>query len=311
MSLPAPGRVAILMGCFNGVAHLAEQLASIEAQDHRDWVLIASDDGSSDDTVQLLSDFRARVGEDRVWLRAGPRRGFVANFLSLACDPQIDADWFAFCDQDDVWLEDKLSSALRELARAPSDQPLAHGARTLLIDQAGQPIGISHPFSRPPSFRNALVQSIAGANTMLFNRAARKLLIAAGPAVRIASHDWWLYQLVTGAGGQFIFSLEPKLRYRQHPSNLQGQNVGLRHRLHRLRGLLHGQFAAWNTLHCAALSAQRELLTKENRAVFDAFVRLRQLKGWPAIQALRALGCYRQRRSDNLALYLAAALGRL
>src|SRR6202050_2057051 len=117
------GSIAILLCTFNGSQFLPAQLASYEAQDFKDWRLVASDDGSGDDTVALLEDFQKKHGADRVEIRRGPRKGFVANFLSLICDPAIKSDYYALSDQDDVWHPGKLSRALQFLNNAPTDGP--------------------------------------------------------------------------------------------------------------------------------------------------------------------------------------------
>ncbi|TGR60375.1 glycosyltransferase family 2 protein, partial [bacterium M00.F.Ca.ET.194.01.1.1] len=101
------------------------------------------------------------------------RQGFAANFRSMILDPRIDADCYAFSDQDDVWEPDRLESAIRWMEGEDIDMPLLFCSRTATISQTGIPAGYSPLFRRPPSFRNALVQSIAGGNTMLFNRKAR------------------------------------------------------------------------------------------------------------------------------------------
>ena len=82
-------------------------------------------------------------------------------------------------------------------------------------------------FRRPPSFRNALVQSLAGGNTMVLNRPARDLVALASRRARFVSHDWWAYLLVTGAGGAVHYSAKPLVRYRQHAHNLVGANTSL------------------------------------------------------------------------------------
>jgi hypothetical protein len=62
-------------------------------------------------------------------------------------------------------------------------------------------------FVFPPSFRNALVQSIAGGNTMVFNVALKRLIENAGP-LDVPSHDWWVYILVTGSGGGWYSTIK-------------------------------------------------------------------------------------------------------
>jgi len=108
--------VAILMCTFNGAAFLETQLASIEQQTHTNWSLWISDDGSSDDTVQIIERFASKVGSERVHLMGGPGQGFANNFFSLMGKVPITcASYFAFADQDDVWLALKLASAMTVL----------------------------------------------------------------------------------------------------------------------------------------------------------------------------------------------------
>src|SRR5580704_14824392 len=117
------GSIAILLCTMNGAQFLPGQLASFEAQDFSDWCLFASDDGSEDDTMVLLDEFQKKHGAHRVSIRRGPRRGYVANFLSLICDPALKSDYYALSDQDDVWMAYKLSRARSFLINAPADLP--------------------------------------------------------------------------------------------------------------------------------------------------------------------------------------------
>src|SRR6516162_5372814 len=107
----AAARVAILMCTKDGAAFINCQLKSIADQSHKNWILIVSDDGSTDDTVAKIQQF-AEVHPQKTTIRRGPGKGVCANFLSLANDSTIDADYFAFSDQDDFWHPDKLQRAL-------------------------------------------------------------------------------------------------------------------------------------------------------------------------------------------------------
>lgn len=302
-------RVAILMGCYNGADHLQAQLDSIAAQTHTNWVLLASDDGSSDETLAILQGFRQRVGENRVHIRPGPGKGFLANFLTMACDPAFEADFFAFSDQDDLWEPVRLERALTLVS--PSDTTAAlYCSRTHLIDDLDRGVGYSPAFRREPCFRNALVQSIAGGNTMVFNEAARRLLCATGGHVEVASHDWWLYLLVSGAGGRVVYDEWPSVRYRQHDGNLVGGNIGWRARFNRLGRLLEGRFGSWNRMHCEALAAHTELLTPENRAIFELFRRAREERLPARLGGILRARVFRQTSMGNLGLYAAVLLNK-
>jgi len=203
--------ICILMGTYNGQAFLAEQLLSIENQSHKDWRLVMSDDGSTDDTLAIAKTFQEKWGNDCLEIRQGPKQGFCANFLSLACDQTIKADFYAFADQDDIWMVDKLSIAQAYFnAHKRTDLSRVYCGRTQQVDEHSKLLGCSPLFSLPRSFRNALVQSIAGGNTMVFNQAAKELLEKAG-LQQVVSHDWWVYQLVKGAGGNVYYDPEPTI----------------------------------------------------------------------------------------------------
>ncbi|MDR2259830.1 MAG: glycosyltransferase [Azoarcus sp.] len=308
--------VAVLLASFDGARFLRTQLASLAAQSHRNWCLFVSDDGSCDETRTIVAGFASEAGGGRVRLCEGPRRGFVANFLSLACHAEVDnahADYFAFCDQDDVWHADKLARALAALAAAPDEGHPArlYGGRSRLIDGEGRAMGLSPLFTARPSFTNALVQSYAGANTMVFNAAAHELLRRCGPLEGVASHDWWLYLLVSGAGGRVVYDPLPAIDYRQHPGNVMGHNRGWAARLDRLRWFAAGRMRRWNASHAAALEAHAALLAAPNRAALAHFRRALNGRGLAALHALGKSGARRQRPLDNFALALYALLGRL
>lgn len=303
--------VAILLGTYNGQHHLAEQLDSYAAQTHSNWKVWASDDGSADSTRTVLEAYRQRWPSDRLFIYKGPGEGFVANFLSLVCKADINANYYAFSDQDDVWNADKLECALRWLNTIPENTPALYCSRTILVDAANNEIGFSPQFSKPPSFANAITQNIASGNTMVLNRAARALLYEAGPSVTVAAHDWWTYMVVTGCGGQVFFDQKPSLRYRQHEKNLIGNNASWKARLERIRMLYQGRSRQWSEENIAALSIIKHHLTPENRKTLDEFVKTREAKLIPRIIHLKRSGVYRQTTLGNLGLIAAVIIKKI
>lgn len=313
MSAPRTAHVAILMATFNGAAYLRDQLDSIAGQDHEDWSLWISDDGSTDATRAVIADFARTHPERPVNLREGPRRGSMANFLSLLCAPDIRGDFYALADQDDVWLPERLSRGLAMCTaaggEAAGDGAVLYGARTIITARDLSPRGCSPHFRRPPDFRNALVQSLAGGNTMLLNAAARDIVRRAGAREGAVCHDWWLYQLLSGAGARIIYDAEPSVLYRQHGANQIGSNLSASARAGRIAALIGGRFRDWNARNLAELSAVMPLLTPDNRELVRRFEALRRRKGPSALRTLRDLGLYRQTCTGNLSLHAAAFLG--
>lgn len=298
--------VAILLATRNGERFLQEQLASYERQTFRDWELYASDDGSSDRTIALIQDF-VQTQNRKVVVRSGPQRGYSQNFMSLVLDVSVAADFFAFSDQDDIWSDDKLERALGWLNTIPADDPAVYFTRTELMDEAGNYLGLSPLFQRTPDFRNALVQNIGGGNTMVFNKAARQLLIDFG-AHDAVSHDWWLYQVVTGAGGAVRYDPVPSVKYRQHGKNMVGSGAGWRARMDRLRLMAAGRVRRWNAANLKALGGCKALLSPESQRTLQHFARAREAV-WPLrLFHLYRSGVYRQSSFDQVGLYLAAFL---
>jgi glycosyltransferase involved in cell wall biosynthesis len=308
---PSIGTVAILLGVFNGEAYLREQIASLAEQTHPRIDIWASDDGSTDNSAAILRESADRWRKGSFEVLLGPRTGFAENFRSLLVDPSIRADYFAFCDQDDIWMPDKLAAAIAWLA-TQGNRPALYCSRTQLIDVEGRHIGLSPRFAKQPSFRNALVQSIAGGNTMVMNRAARELLAEASRRTSFISHDWWCYLVVSGAGGEVHHSPRPRILYRQHDANLVGaNNYSMRAKLSRYAFMHKGGFANWTSRNIAGLKACQDLLTDDALRVIDR-VELSRGKSVPGrLRLLYRSGVYRQTTGGTLGLYLASALGKL
>ncbi|HEY6631028.1 MAG TPA: glycosyltransferase family 2 protein [Rhizobiaceae bacterium] len=309
MSSRNQGKVAIWLATRNGAAFLAEQLRSIEEQTHPSIDICASDDGSTDETPAILSDWQARWRKGAFRICEGPRRGFAENFRSLMVNHSAEADFFACSDQDDVWEPHKLEAALSWMRSETASLPLLFCSRTLTISESGRKMGMSPLFRRKPSFRNALVQSLAGGNTMVLNRAARDVVAQASRRTGFVSHDWWIYQVVTGAGGVVRYSPEPLVRYRQHTANAVGANTSWIGRIERLKLLAGGQFSRWNDINVAALETNRDLLTPDARAALHLFTEAREGSLLRAMASLRRSGVYRQTMHGTLALWAAFALG--
>ena len=300
----ATPQVAILLCTYQGQRFLQEQLDSFAAQSYPNWELWVSDDGSTDGTHDILERAKGRLG-DRMSIHNGPQNGFCANFLSLACKADIQADYYAYSDQEDVWAADKISRALAWLETVPKNAPALYCSRTRYISSEGNELGYSTLFARPPTFRNALVQNIAGANTMIFNQVARELLIQVPVRGDVVAHDWVVYLLVTGCGGHVFYDPHPSVNYRQHESNLTGQNVTIAAKLKRARAVWADRLKHWNTANIKVLHNFRSKLTAEHGATLECFMAARQNSTASRIMNLYRSGVYRQTIVDSIGLFVA------
>lgn len=298
--------VAILLCTFNGARFLAAQLESIEFQSHQNWYVVASDDGSTDQTLEVLQNYQAKWPPGKLIIRSGPQKGFCQNFLSLACDPHIRANYYAFCDQDDVWYSTKLAQALKNITENQQvDEPYLYCGRTTYVDEKLRKVGSSPLFTFPLTFRNALIQSIAGGNTMVFNQKTKWYLEKVGP-VNHSSHDWWLYQLVTGVGGVVFYDPESQVLYRQHKDALVGGNNSVLARAERISMVFRGQFRQWTDLNIVTLCSIKPLLNHGSEETLELFKKMRSAPLKDRFRLLEVAGLYRQTWRGTISLMLAA-----
>ena len=305
-------QVAILLCTCQGQQFLAEQLESFKKQTHSNWHLWASDDASNDQTKKILQDLQKEYRRQRLSIIDGPNTGFCANFLSLVCNTKIEADFFAYSDQDDYWKSDKLERAVKFLQSISTSTPALYCTRTELVDASGKHIGFSPHFKKPANFKNALVQNVGGGNTMVFNQAARLLLMKAGASVQVVSHDWWTYLVISAAGGAVFYDPYPSIFYRQHENNLVGMNSTWAARFKRVTMLLQGRFREWNNINVNALKKIDYLLSPENKRTILLFEQGRKKK--PMVSQLLLIkksGVYRQTLLGNMALVVAALIRKI
>lgn len=293
--------IHVLLATYNGAPWLPEQLASLAAQEGVDWRLLWRDDGSTDGTPALLEGF-ATTHPGRVTRLAEPagRLGAGGSFMALlAAAPP--GDLYAFMDQDDVWLPDKLVQAASLLGDGPS----LVCTRLSLVTSELAPIGLSPLPGVPPRFTTLLAHNIAAGCTMVMNEAARALALSV-PLPRGSLHDWWCALLVTGCGGRLVFDPEARILYRQHAGNLVGGASGLRSRVLRVLGRGAQGFLEPLGVHLAALAAAP--LTADSRRALQVLEGLRDASPFRRLSALRRSGLAHHARgmAPVLAAWVAA-----
>ncbi len=295
--------ITVLMPTRNGARFLAAQLASLAAQTRLPRALILSDDGSQDQTCQIATAF-ARDAPFPVRILCGPERGLTANALRLL--QAAPAGPLAWSDQDDVWLPDRLARGAEALAGLPAHRPVIAAAARIVTDVKLVPRGVVRP-TRSADFATVLVQNPAAGNTILMNAAAADLArAAASDTTRLAPFpDWWLCQIVLGAGGTVILDPQPSVLYRQHGTNALGAARGLSAQLSRARRLFDGTFGDWLRQNIRVLFASRHRFAARNRLILeqlDADFANRRFR--PGLQ-----GMTRADLTGDVAFRLAARLG--
>jgi glycosyltransferase involved in cell wall biosynthesis len=298
--------VHILLATFNGALFLEEQLNSIAAQSHSKWTLTVSDDGSTDATLRIVSNFSKRVTQP-VQVIKGPGLGSTQNFFYLLqqVTPTDSNDLFAFCDQDDVWHTEKLALAIKWHVGQDQQMPYLYCSKTQYVDEFLRPLGESPGLHRPACFSNALVQNIASGNTMVINRLALEGMKKIKPENSVW-HDWTAYLVVTAMGGMVEFDNTPSLMYRQHNANVVGSNQGLYAQLRRLGPVWLGRYKYWIDTNLDAMHDIENLLSNEAKKCIADLERMRTASGrWERIRLFSRSKIRRQGGLSNLSLLAA------
>lgn len=210
-------KVLVLMSTYNGEKYLREQIESILHQEGVELKLLIRDDGSSDATRQILSEYAAL---DEIAVNYGANAGFVGSFSELlkqGVSDSFNADYFAFSDQDDIWFANKLKVACMALERTDKEKPCLHQSNSMLIDVRGSEL---HPFqdSDPTKYGrgSALIHGSVQGCGMVFNRKAAEMYVTKMP--RQSWHDRWMF-LICYYLGETLFCQEPLFYYRIHGNN--------------------------------------------------------------------------------------------
>ncbi len=244
--------VTILLSTFNGERWLPALLDSIRAQTHGEWTLLVRDDGSTDRTGSLIDaaandDPRVRRHDDDLG-NLGPAASFMI-LLGL-----VESGCFAFCDQDDEWLPDKLEQTL---AAMPGDPIAAVYTDATLVSATGE---VLHPSAlaerglspdRALPFGQLLVNNAAIGATMVGTADLARRAVELADDRPVLMHDWWV-ALVAEHQGTLACHRRSTLRWRRHDATVTGgRPSGIRGRSARRREYLRWSIDAGRRLSSA------------------------------------------------------------
>ncbi len=214
-------KVAVLLSTYNGERYLAEQLKSVLAQQEIDLSVIIRDDGSQDGTIRVIKQFQNKYANIR--LIEGYNCGSSKSFMNLIYEVQKkynEYDFYAFCDQDDVWLPNKLISAIEKLERFDNSCPCLYLGSYQMVDS--ELTNIPTPQKHPSlNMISAFVSNPATGCTMVFNKSLLEVVASRIPSY-IVMHDYWFYLVCLAVGGYVVYDNTPYILYRQHDHNVIG-----------------------------------------------------------------------------------------
>jgi hypothetical protein len=292
-------RIAIILCTYNpNLNHITKQLISLENQTVKGYELFIIDDASDHDLFQKINVLVPSIITNKYTIMRNQRNiGFSQNFIQTV-NRIKNFKYYSFCDQDDVWHKDKLQKSLERIKNHN-----LYCSSTSLIDTNDNLIGLNL-LNIKASFKNSLVQSIAGGNTYLFDNKVKQLLLKIPKSSIIPSHDWTIYQLAAAHDLNIIYDKSPTLNYRLHDKNTTGTSFGLPANLNRIKLLFSGVFREWNNQNVRILSLYQSSMSTSNQNVLKIFKRDRDGN---LIERIRIFTKYLVRRSSfiqNSALLL-------
>ncbi|MFB5979809.1 glycosyltransferase family 2 protein [Lactobacillus delbrueckii] len=215
-------KVLVLMSTYNGERYLQTQIESILNQEGVDVHLLVRDDGSNDNTINILRSF---VGE-KLDFYTGANLRSAKSFIDLLIKCPKTYDYYAFSDQDDYWCPDKLISAIKSLEKI--SKPAVYCSNALLVDKDLNSLGRME-YNHIPNFtfqRVLIAGEVQGA-TMVMNRELTKYFNGIEMPDYVPMHDYFVSLVCVAIGGQIVFDPESHIKYRQHGGNVLGVDSSL------------------------------------------------------------------------------------
>jgi glycosyltransferase involved in cell wall biosynthesis len=218
--------IAILLSTYNGEKYLSDLLNSLINQTYSDWELYIRDDGSEDGTVDIIKKYCLKYQKIKYKEDSAFNLGPAKSFLKLL--GEIEADYYMFCDQDDVWLSDKIELSLRVIQneeRRSINKPVLINTDLFVVDSSLNII--SDSFWNYSNINTWIIQKkyflitnfITGC-TIIFNNRAKE--VSESINENIIMHDYWIGLCVYASGGTIISLPLSTIYYRQHEKNVLG-----------------------------------------------------------------------------------------
>ncbi|MGI6220127.1 MAG: glycosyltransferase family 2 protein [Bacteroidaceae bacterium] len=259
--------ICILLSTYNGEKYLEAQLDSLLKQENVELHIIVRDDGSSDNTQTILSSWQNK--ELLKWY-SGENKGSAYSFLDLLYNAP-DADYYAFCDQDDIWLPEKLKIATDNLT-GHEDEPALYISETTLVDKNLNKINSKgRHFSH--TFGETFLRNPATGCTMVFNKKLCDIVKGYIPDY-LYMHDGWVYKICIMLKGYIFHDKQSYILYRQHESNVVGgQNSLLKKIKRRFRALISNKEGIRYLTMCELYKGFSYIIPKDNLILLEKCIR--------------------------------------
>ena len=280
-------RIAILLAAYNGELYLKEQMDSLFAQQNQDWDLIVSDDCSVDSTYDILRWYKDKYKEKVILLNNDMPSGSSKNNFFRLLENAEGYDYIMFCDQDDVWNQDKVGDTLQSMRQLENEEPqvpcLVHTDMKVvdsslnLLQQSFVKSSLLDP--KRCELKQLVIQNVVSGCTTMINAALREKALLPADRASIRMHDWWC-ALWAAAIGRIDFLPIQTSCYRQHGKNVVGAKDvnSLSYLIHYLKRFSQNKQALLDTERQAGAfyEAAKDYLSEEQKILLYDFSTLNQ-----------------------------------
>lgn len=302
-------QVYILLATNNGEKYLKEQLNSLFRQTYQNWVLWIHDDNSKDNTVSIINHYKSKYPEKIKFLDDDISTGGAKeNFTYLLNNIDDDYDYIMFCDQDDVWLENKIEITLKKMVQVEdisknkpvlihTDLYLFHNVIENNYERFMLQQSLNSNFN---SLNRLFMQNIVTGCTMMINKNCIKSLKKI-PKEAIM-HDWWI-AIYVSVFGKICFLDEATILYRQHDNNTIGaQNRDLKFVINKI---LNPTSLKSNFLQIQKFKMEyATALDDYNKRMIDIFLSLQNQSYFKSRYLMLTHKIYKHGIMRNLALFM-------
>lgn len=279
--------IDILLSSYNGANYISEQIESILFQSNKNWRLLVRDDGSTDNTVEIVRKYSQKYPERILYINEQESNvknlGASQSFFRLL--QYAKSDYVMFCDQDDVWLPNKIEVTLNEMIREEKDSgkntPILVHTDLQITDERLNILSKSYYKYRGVSCKigkklnRLLIQNVVVGCTVMINLSLKnKIKNISDMAIM---HDWWL-ALIANVFGKIVFLDAPTILYRQHSFNVAGaKKWGLKYFWKMSLSLrrLKQNFLATQKQAMAFLDQYRDELTCEQLSIIQTYAEMK------------------------------------
>lgn len=294
-------KVAIVISTYNGEKYIKEQIESILNQTYKNIEIYVRDDGSKDNTVQILKEYETK---GKIKLIVGKNLGFINSFFETLtyCN---DAKYYAFSDQDDIWEANKIEIGVEILEKENNEIPIMYYSNYDYYD-TDMNFKSNSQERKNTSFQNCLVECVNPGMTTIINNNLRNLIINNLPKY-CEGHDWWAYMLAQ-TFGKVIYDNRITNKHRVHEKNVSmcGKNF-IQTQIHRITSLKKHNY--FETIKKQIGELKRYFykdLSKEQQKIIDSFEKI-TLKN--QLRKLFYLHRYRNLITDEILIRIMFLIG--